>query len=118
MTRRLAGPLRTLWESLDESTRTAVEQLIREAAGPYEGSDGRLSVPERMLAASAVAPAGIARSDAGTGGGVAAGGAFFEWTPPDGERAPAAGLPRRARRRRGPDRAAAARLSDEQHRLV
>jgi SAM-dependent methyltransferase len=57
MTRRLAGPLRTLWESLDESTRTAVEQLIREAAGPYEGSDGHLSVPERMLAASAVAPA-------------------------------------------------------------
>ena len=57
MTRRLAGPLRTLWERLDESTRTAVEQLIREAAGPYEGSDGHLSVPERMLAASAVAPA-------------------------------------------------------------
>ena len=55
MTRRLAGPLRALWENLDEPTRTAVEQLIREAAEPYEGSDGRLSVPERMLAASALA---------------------------------------------------------------
>ena len=58
MTRRLAGPLRTLWENLDESTRTIVEGLIRDAARPYEGADGRLSVPERMLAASAIAPAG------------------------------------------------------------
>ncbi len=57
MTRRLAGPLRTLWENLDEPTRAAVEQLIRAAAGPYEGDDGRLAVPERMLVASAVAPA-------------------------------------------------------------
>ena len=56
MTRRLAGPLRTLWENLDEPTRTSVEQLIREAAEPYEGSDGRLSMPERMLAARALAP--------------------------------------------------------------
>ncbi len=57
MTRRLAGPLRTLWENLDEPTRAAVEALIRAAAGPYEGDDGRLAVPERMLVASAVAPA-------------------------------------------------------------
>ncbi len=57
MTRRLAGPLRTLWENLDEPTRAAVEQLIRDAARPYEGADGRLAVPERMLVASAVAPA-------------------------------------------------------------
>ncbi len=58
MTRRLAGPLRTLWASLDEPTRTAVEQLIRDAAAPYAGADGRLSVPERMLAARALAPPG------------------------------------------------------------
>ena len=58
MTRRLAGPLRSLWESLDEPTRAEVEQLIRKAAGPYEGPDGRLAVPERMLAASALAPDG------------------------------------------------------------
>jgi SAM-dependent methyltransferase len=58
MTRRLAGPLRTLWENLDEPTRTGVEQLIREAAEPFEGADGRVSLPERMLAASALAPAG------------------------------------------------------------
>ena len=58
MTRRLAGPLRALWEGLDEPTRAAVEQLIREAAAPYEAADGRLSIPERMLGARAVAPAG------------------------------------------------------------
>jgi SAM-dependent methyltransferase len=58
MTRRLAGPLRTLWENLDDPTRTDVEQLIREAAEPFEGSDGRVSLPERMLGASALAPSG------------------------------------------------------------
>ena len=56
MTRRLAGPLRVLWEGLDEPTRAEVEQLIRDAAAPYEGADGRVSLPERMLAASALAP--------------------------------------------------------------
>jgi SAM-dependent methyltransferase len=53
MTRRLAGPLRVLWSSLEDSDRGAVEQLIREAAAPYEQSDGRVSLPERMVVASA-----------------------------------------------------------------
>ncbi len=58
LTRRLAGPLRALWSGLDETTRATVEQLIRDAAGPYEDADGRLSLPQRMLAAVAVAPPG------------------------------------------------------------
>jgi SAM-dependent methyltransferase len=53
MTRRLAGPLRTLWENLDDATRRAIEQRIRVAAEPYELSDGRVSLPQRMLVASA-----------------------------------------------------------------
>ena len=53
LTRRLAGPLRELWTNLDEATRTAVEQLVRDEARPYELPHGRISLPERMLAASA-----------------------------------------------------------------
>ena len=55
MTRRLAGPLRTLWENLDTDTRAAVEQQIRLAAEQYQLPDGRVSLPERMLVASASA---------------------------------------------------------------
>jgi ubiquinone/menaquinone biosynthesis C-methylase UbiE len=53
MTRRLAGPLKALLANLDEGTRGAIEAHLREAAKPYELSDGRISMPEQMLAASA-----------------------------------------------------------------
>ena len=52
MTRRLAGPLRSLWANLDDPGRGAVEQAIREAAAPYEQSDRRVLMPERMIVAS------------------------------------------------------------------
>jgi SAM-dependent methyltransferase len=55
MTRRLAGPLRTLWDNLDDASRRAIEERIRVAAEPYELSDGRVSLPQRMLVASASA---------------------------------------------------------------
>lgn len=53
MTRRLAGPLRALLVNLDEPTRTAIEDRMRDAAKPYELPDGRISMPERMLVATA-----------------------------------------------------------------
>jgi SAM-dependent methyltransferase len=53
MTRRLAGPLRALLANLDDDTRGAIEDRVREAAKPYELPDGRVSMPERILAASA-----------------------------------------------------------------
>jgi SAM-dependent methyltransferase len=52
-TRRLAGPLRALFSSLDEDAREAIEQRMLEAAKPYEQPDGRVCMPERMLLASA-----------------------------------------------------------------
>jgi SAM-dependent methyltransferase len=52
MTRRLAGPLRSLWANLDEPGRGAVEDVIREAAVPYEQADHRVSMPERIIVAS------------------------------------------------------------------
>jgi ubiquinone/menaquinone biosynthesis C-methylase UbiE len=53
MTRRLAGPLRALWENLDEASRGAVEELIVDAAEPFRQPDGRVVMPERMVVASA-----------------------------------------------------------------
>jgi SAM-dependent methyltransferase len=63
LTRRLAGPLKALMANLDDDTRGAIEARMREAAKPYELPDGRISMPEQMLAAtgrvsqSAVPPA-------------------------------------------------------------
>lgn len=53
VTRRLAGPLNALLTSLDDQTRRAIEGRMRDAAQPYELPDGRLSMPERILGASA-----------------------------------------------------------------
>jgi SAM-dependent methyltransferase len=53
VTRRLAGPLKALLASLDDNTRGAIEDRLREAAKPYELPDGRISMPEQILAASA-----------------------------------------------------------------
>ncbi|HWF25249.1 MAG TPA: methyltransferase domain-containing protein [Solirubrobacteraceae bacterium] len=52
LNRRLAGPLRTLMANLDERQRTAIEDSMREAVRPYQQSDGSISIPQRMLAAS------------------------------------------------------------------
>ena len=53
VTRRLAGPLKALLASLDDDARGAIEDHMREAAKPYELPDGRISMPEQMLAATA-----------------------------------------------------------------
>ncbi|HZU61572.1 MAG TPA: class I SAM-dependent methyltransferase [Solirubrobacteraceae bacterium] len=53
LTRRLAGPLKVLFANLDEETRGAIEDRLREAAKPYELPDGRISLPEQILVASA-----------------------------------------------------------------
>ena len=53
VTRRLAGPLKALLANLDDDTRGAIEDRMREAAKPYELPDGRISMPEQILAASA-----------------------------------------------------------------
>jgi enediyne biosynthesis protein CalE5 len=53
LTRRLAGPLKALLANLDDDTRRAIEARMREAAKPYELPDGRISMPEQMLAATA-----------------------------------------------------------------
>ena len=55
-TRRLAAPLRALFANLDEPTRTAIEQRIVEGAKPFEEPDGRVTMPEQMLAATARVP--------------------------------------------------------------
>lgn len=52
-TRRLAGPLRALFASLDEDARATIEQRMLDAAKPYEQPDGRVFMPERMLLAYA-----------------------------------------------------------------
>jgi SAM-dependent methyltransferase len=53
MNRRLAGPLRTLLANLDDAKREAIEDRLREAVKAYERPDGSISMPQRMLAASA-----------------------------------------------------------------
>jgi enediyne biosynthesis protein CalE5 len=63
VTRRLAGPLKALLANLDDDTRGAIEAHMREAANPYELPDGRISMPEQMLAATArVSQRGAQRS--------------------------------------------------------
>jgi SAM-dependent methyltransferase len=51
--RRLAGPLRAVMANLEEEKRSAIEERMREAVRPYERPDGSISMPQRMLAASA-----------------------------------------------------------------
>jgi enediyne biosynthesis protein CalE5 len=53
MTQRLAGPLRALLANLDDDIRGAIVGRMREAAKAYELPDGRVSMREQMLAASA-----------------------------------------------------------------
>jgi hypothetical protein len=53
MTRRLAGPLQALLANLDADARGAIEDRIPDAAKPYELPHGCVSMPQRMLAASA-----------------------------------------------------------------
>jgi SAM-dependent methyltransferase len=53
-TKRLAGPLRTLFANLDPTARDAIEGRLRELVKPFEQSDGSLVMPQQMLVASAV----------------------------------------------------------------
>ena len=53
---RLAGPVRTMLAGLEPSDRAAIEQNLRDAAKPYEQEGGGLSIPERMVVASARRP--------------------------------------------------------------
>ncbi|TMK38315.1 MAG: methyltransferase domain-containing protein [Actinobacteria bacterium] len=53
LTGRLAGPIRALLAGLNEKDRRTIEARLREAAQPYHQADERLSMPERMLGASA-----------------------------------------------------------------
>ncbi len=55
-TARLAGPLRALFASLDEAARRAISARVAQAAEDYAQPDGQLSMPERMLVASATKP--------------------------------------------------------------
>ena len=52
-TGRLAGPIRALLAGLNEKDRRTIEARLREAAQPYYQAGERLSMPERMLGASA-----------------------------------------------------------------
>jgi SAM-dependent methyltransferase len=54
---RLAGPLRALFDNLDERGRSAILTAVEAAADPFRQDDGTVAVPERMLAASGVKPA-------------------------------------------------------------
>ena len=53
LTRGLAGPLKALLAKLDDDTRAAIAAHMREAAKPYELPDGRISMPQQMLTATA-----------------------------------------------------------------
>lgn len=53
LTGRLAGPVRALLANLDDAGREAISGTVAAAAQPYQQDDGRLSLPERMLVASA-----------------------------------------------------------------
>jgi SAM-dependent methyltransferase len=52
-TKRLAGPLRALFASIEAPVREAIERRLLESAAPYEQSDGRVSMPQQMLVAQA-----------------------------------------------------------------
>lgn len=53
VTGRLAGPVRALLDNLDDDGRAAISAAVAQASAPFGQHDGRLSVPERMLVASA-----------------------------------------------------------------
>lgn len=53
VTARLAAPLRSALDSVDENGRAVIERRLRENAAPYEHPDGSVVLPERMLVASA-----------------------------------------------------------------
>jgi hypothetical protein len=53
LTGRLAGPVKALLANLDDAGREAISGAVAAAAQPYRQDDGRLSLPERMLVASA-----------------------------------------------------------------
>jgi SAM-dependent methyltransferase len=53
VTGRLAGPVRALLDNLDDDGRAAISAAVAQASAPFRQDDGRLSVPERMLVASA-----------------------------------------------------------------
>ena len=52
-TKRLAGPLKALFANLEQPAREAIERRVLEQARPFEQSDGRIVMPQQMLAASA-----------------------------------------------------------------
>lgn len=51
-TRRLAGPLNALLASLDEDAQAKIKQRTADAAQPFAGPDGRLSLPQRIVVGS------------------------------------------------------------------
>ena len=53
VTARLAGPLRALLASVDATQQEQIKARIRDATAPYQGDDGRVIFPQRMLVASA-----------------------------------------------------------------
>jgi SAM-dependent methyltransferase len=53
LTGRLAGPVKALLANLDDAGREAISGAVAAAAQPFQGDDGRLLLPERMLVASA-----------------------------------------------------------------
>ncbi len=55
-TARLAGPIRVLFAALDEAGRNAIHARVAETAEAYRQPDGRLTMPERILVASATKP--------------------------------------------------------------
>jgi SAM-dependent methyltransferase len=55
-TARLAGPVRALFGAVDEAGRGAIKARVGEAAEGYRQPDGRLTMPEQMLVASATKP--------------------------------------------------------------
>lgn len=56
VTGRLAGPVRSLLDSLDHDGRDAIIERVETEAAPYSRANGPLILPERMLAASARKP--------------------------------------------------------------
>ena len=53
LNRRLAGPIRALMDNVDDGKREQIADRMREAVKPYQQPDGSISLPQRMLAASA-----------------------------------------------------------------
>jgi enediyne biosynthesis protein CalE5 len=53
-TTRLAGPLRALFANLDQGARDEMKRRMVESAAPFEQPDGRVTIPQQMLVASAI----------------------------------------------------------------